>query len=294
MPIYSKFLKDIMSQRRKLEDVKTVALTQECSAIIQNKLPPKLNDPGSFSIPCTIGTTTFKNALCDLGASVSLLPLSVSQELNMGELKATTISLQLADESVTYPSGILENVPIKVGKFYVPVNFVVLDMEEDKNIPIILGRPFLATSGAIIDVKFGRITFKIGDDEEEFKLATNSKPPEVNIACQVAVVDENLKQHSMVLVEGMGQVDEVSIKKSLNENEEVPFTTSKSCPPKPPPKDSREVPKKKKKKKIKDKVLQQVLKLIWVVKPPKPPKQANPRKQGMEGVLASYSPFEPP
>ena len=194
MPIYSKFLKEIISQRRKLEDVETVALTEECSAIIQNKLSPKLKDSGSFSIPCTIGTTNFDKALCDLGASVSLMPLSVCQKLAMGDLKPTSISLQLADRSITYPLGILENVPIKLGKFFVPVDFVVLDMEEDKQIPIILGRPFLATSGAIIDVKLGKITFKIGDDEEEFKLNINEKPPEVNVVCQVDVVDGHLKQ----------------------------------------------------------------------------------------------------
>ncbi|XP_057994334.1 uncharacterized protein LOC131174595 [Hevea brasiliensis] len=98
---------------------------------------------------------TIDKALYDLGASVSLLPLSISQKLDVGELKPTTISLQLADRSVKYPVGILENIPIKVGKFFIPVDFVVWEMEEDVQIPIILGRPFLATAGAIIDVKNG-------------------------------------------------------------------------------------------------------------------------------------------
>ncbi|XP_058003727.1 uncharacterized protein LOC110647809 [Hevea brasiliensis] len=140
MPSYAKFLKEILSKKRMLEDYETVALTEECSAILQNKLPPKLKDLGSFSIPYLIGNMNIDKALYDLCAR---------------ELKPTTISLQLADRSVKYPIGILENIPIKVGKFFIHVDFVVLEIEEDVQIPIILGRPFLVTAGAIIDVKMG-------------------------------------------------------------------------------------------------------------------------------------------
>ncbi|KAJ9132730.1 hypothetical protein P3X46_033567 [Hevea brasiliensis] len=160
MPSYAKFLKEILSNKRKLEDHEIVALTEECSAILQRKLPPKLKDPGNFSIPCHIGESCSTKALCDLGASVSLMPLSIYEKLNMGDLKPTHISLQLADRSIKYPEGILENVPLKVGKFYIPVDFVILDMEEDSNIPIILGRPFLATAGALIDVKGENLTLR--------------------------------------------------------------------------------------------------------------------------------------
>ncbi|XP_020272432.1 uncharacterized protein LOC109847612 [Asparagus officinalis] len=153
MPSYAKFLKEILSNKRKLEEYETVALTEECSAIIQNKLPPNLKDPGSFSIPCVIGNVSINRALCDLGASVSLMPMSIYKKLGIGDLKPTTISLQLADRSVKYPVGILEDVPIQVGKFFIPVDFVILEMEEDSNIPIILGRPFIATAGAIIMLK---------------------------------------------------------------------------------------------------------------------------------------------
>ncbi|KAJ9128670.1 hypothetical protein P3X46_034626, partial [Hevea brasiliensis] len=113
MPSYAKFLKEILSNKRKLEDDETVALTEECSAILQRKLLPKLKDPGSFSIPCHIGESCSTKALCDLGASVSLMPLSIYEKLNMGDLKPTHISLQLADRSIKYPEGILENVPLK-------------------------------------------------------------------------------------------------------------------------------------------------------------------------------------
>ncbi|XP_057985265.1 uncharacterized protein LOC131170211 [Hevea brasiliensis] len=114
MPSYAKFLKEILSNKRRLENYETVTLTEECSALLQNKLPPKLKDPGSFSIPCHIGDTSIDKALCDLGASVSLMPLSICEKLKVRELKLTTISLQLADRSIKYPVGILENVPLKV------------------------------------------------------------------------------------------------------------------------------------------------------------------------------------
>ncbi|XP_020258189.1 uncharacterized protein LOC109834561 [Asparagus officinalis] len=177
MPSYAKFLKEILSNKRKLEEYETVALTEECSAIIQNKLPPKLKDPGSFSIPCVIGNVSINRALCDLGASVSLMPMSIYKKLGIGDLKPTTISLQLADRSVKYPVGILEDVPIQVGKFFIPVDFVILEIEEDSNIPIILGRPFLATAGAIIDVKNGRLSLNIGGETVEFDLSNTMKFP---------------------------------------------------------------------------------------------------------------------
>ncbi|XP_022858686.1 uncharacterized protein LOC111379523 [Olea europaea var. sylvestris] len=126
MPSYVKFLKDIISNKRKLEDHETVMFTEECSARIQNKLPSKLKDPGSFTVPCTIG---------------------------LGEAKATTVTLQLADRSLTHPRGIIEDALIKVEKFIFPADFLILDMEEDKGIPLILGRPFLATGRALIDVQ---------------------------------------------------------------------------------------------------------------------------------------------
>ncbi|XP_021771496.1 uncharacterized protein LOC110735617 [Chenopodium quinoa] len=153
VPAYAKFMKDILTRKRAFNEVETLAFTEECSSLLQNKSPPKLKDPGSFSIPCHIGNVFIDKALCDLGASVSVMPSSICAKLNMGDLKVTNITLQMADRSVKYPLGILEDVPVRVGKFYIPIDFVVLDMAEDTQIPIILGRPFLHTAGAIIDVK---------------------------------------------------------------------------------------------------------------------------------------------
>ena len=103
MPKYAKFMKDILRNKRKLEDHETVMLNKECSAILQNKLPPKLKNPGSFTIICTIKKFYFEKALCDLGASFNLMPLSVFRTLGLGESKHTSISLQLGDKSVKYP-----------------------------------------------------------------------------------------------------------------------------------------------------------------------------------------------
>ncbi|XP_017239462.1 uncharacterized protein LOC108212248 [Daucus carota subsp. sativus] len=110
MPLYAKFMKQVLSNRKKLEAVVTISLNEECSAVIQRNIPPKLKDPGSFSLPCTIGKVGVKRALCDLGASVSLMPYSIYKRLGLGELKKTRISLQLADRTIKYPLGVLEDV----------------------------------------------------------------------------------------------------------------------------------------------------------------------------------------
>ena len=152
MPSYVKFMKEILSNKRKLKEFETVCLIEECSAILQKKLPPKLKDLGRFFIPCMIGNSHFEKALCDLGASINLMTLSVFKKLGLGEAKPTTVFLQLADRSIQYPRGIIEDVLVKVDKFIFPVDFIVLDMEEDQDIPIILGWPFLAIGRTLIDV----------------------------------------------------------------------------------------------------------------------------------------------
>src|SRR3954462_10673608 len=154
MPKYAKFLKDILSNKRKLKAFETVMLTEESSAILQKKLPQKLEDPGSFTIPCIIGNVTFENALCDLGASVNIISYTLFTKLGIGEAKPTSIALQFADRSKVYPRGILEDVLVKVDKFIFPVDLIVLDMA---SIPLILGRPFLETHKTLIEVAEGKL-----------------------------------------------------------------------------------------------------------------------------------------
>ncbi|XP_045809427.1 uncharacterized protein LOC123903826 isoform X3 [Trifolium pratense] len=192
MPKYAKFLKEIISNKKKLEGFETVELTEECSAIVLKKLPPKLKDPGSFNIPCTIGNSHFDKALCDLGASINLMPLSVFRKLGLQEPTPTNISLQLADRSIAHPRGIVEDVLVKVDKFIFPADFVVLDMEEDEDVPIILGRPFLATGDAIIEVKKGKLTLKLGEEEVVFQVFNSLKNPSSFASCNfIQTIDIN-------------------------------------------------------------------------------------------------------
>ncbi|XP_074374637.1 uncharacterized protein LOC141715049 [Apium graveolens] len=118
---------------------------EQMSSYVKEEITPKLKDPGSFTIPCTIGTQNFGRALCDLGASVNLMPLSISMKLGVGEVKPTLVRLQLADMSYAYPRGRIEDVHVKINKFIFPTDFIVLDIEEDEEIPLLFGRPFLAT-----------------------------------------------------------------------------------------------------------------------------------------------------
>ncbi|KAI3665933.1 hypothetical protein L6452_44568 [Arctium lappa] len=117
MPSYAKFLKDILSKKKKLNEYETVALTEGCSALLTNGIPPKLKDPGSFTIPCSIGGKEVGKALCDLGASINLMPLSVFNNLGIGEARPTTVTLQLADKTIAYPKGKIEDVLVQEDLF---------------------------------------------------------------------------------------------------------------------------------------------------------------------------------
>jgi gag-polyprotein putative aspartyl protease len=194
MPTYAKCLKDILSNRRKLDD-ETVTLTEKVSAIVMNKLPPKLQDPGNFTIPCSIGSTKFDRALCDLGASVSLMPKSIFDRIGVGELVPTKKSLQLADESVKYPVGQVEDLPLQVGKFYIHIDFIVIEMDEDPNTRLILGRSFLNTAGTQIDVRGGKLTFEIRKEKVKFDMFKALKyPTNDGNFCRVDMIDVIIKE----------------------------------------------------------------------------------------------------
>ena len=197
MPNYFKFMKDIPSRKRRLLEFETVNLTEECSATLQRKLPQKLKDLGSFTIPCKIGNSIFKRVLCDLGASVNLMPLSIFRRLGLGEARPTTITLQLANRSLKHPRGVIEDVIVKVDKFIFPTDFIVLDMEEDKEIPIIPGRPFLATGRAMLDVQKGELKLRVQDDEVRFSVFNAVRHPTESDACfMMEVVEAIVPSHS--------------------------------------------------------------------------------------------------
>ncbi|KAG8498696.1 hypothetical protein CXB51_005123 [Gossypium anomalum] len=164
MPNAVKFLKGLLANKRKLDDASHVELNAVCSAILQNRLPKKLKDPGSFTIPCLIGSLTVNNTLADLGASINIMPYKMFKQLGLGKPKQTRMSIQLADKTIRFPRGIIEDVLVKIDKFIFPVDFVVLDIDEDSDIPLILGRPFLATARTIIDVGTSESILRVGDD----------------------------------------------------------------------------------------------------------------------------------
>ena len=170
MPLYAKFLKDILSKKRKIAKEGIVNLTPTCSVVIKKGLPEKMKDPGSFTFPCTIGEFEFQKALCDSGASINLMPYSVAKKLSLGEITPTTVTLQMADRTLAKPEGIIEDVLIKVGKFIFPVDFIILDMEEDSQVPMLLGRPFLATGAALIDMQKGILPLRVGEETSDFNL----------------------------------------------------------------------------------------------------------------------------
>ena len=164
---YANFLKDLCTIKKGLDIEKKAFLTEQVSAIIKRKYPVKYRDPGSATISVNICGNCIDKSLLDLGASVNLMPYSVYKQLGLGELKPTNITLSLADRSVKIPKGIVEDVLVKIDKFYYPVDFVVLDTKpiasEPNHLPIILGRPFLATANAIINCRNGVMQLTFGN-----------------------------------------------------------------------------------------------------------------------------------
>nr|XP_009623091.1 uncharacterized protein LOC104114369 [Nicotiana tomentosiformis] len=192
VPKYAKYIKDIMANKRRLTKFETVALTEECSSRIQNKLPQKLKDPGSFTIQISIGKHAVGRALCDLGASINLMPLSVFRQLGLGEPRPTTVIIQLTDRSPAHPEGVIEDVLVQLGSFIFPANFIILDYEPDQEVPFILGHPFLATGRAIIDVCEGKMTMRVGDQVEVFNVYKGLRlPAHYEELSMISVVESN-------------------------------------------------------------------------------------------------------
>ncbi|XP_060170587.1 uncharacterized protein LOC132601524 [Lycium barbarum] len=164
IPKYAKYIKDIVANKSRFTEYATVALTEECTSRIQNRLPTKLKDPGSFTIEISIVKQVVARALCDLG---------------LGVPRPTTIVLQLADISLARPEGIIENVLVQVGSLIIPVHFVILDFELDSEVTFILGHPFLATVRALIDVAVGQLTMRVHDKFEVFNVYQAPKIPAI-------------------------------------------------------------------------------------------------------------------
>ena len=222
VPTYAKFLKDLCMVKRGFNENKKAFLTEQVSAIIECKTLVKYKDPGCPTISINIGGTCVEKALLDLGASVNLLPFSMYQQLGLGELKPTTITLSLADRSIKIPKGAVEDVLIQVDKFYYPEDFVVLDTEPvavgANHVPIIMGRPFLATSNAIINCRngvmqltFGNMTLKINI----FHLSKKHIHQQEDDSEEVCAIEAILEEQANKLL-----VQDVLTRELVNSNED--------------------------------------------------------------------------
>ncbi|KAL5837020.1 hypothetical protein ACOSQ3_014189 [Xanthoceras sorbifolium] len=172
MPSYGKFFRELNKRKKQYGLNERVMISGTVSAILQQKLPPKLKDSGSFNIDITVGNVKKEIAMLDLGAGMNLMPYSVNMQLGLNKLKPTFMSLLLADRSIRYPRGIVEDILIQVDKLIIPADFVVLDMDvertTEKVLPILLGRPFMATTQTIIDVQNGKLSMTILGKTVEF------------------------------------------------------------------------------------------------------------------------------
>ncbi|VFQ95765.1 unnamed protein product [Cuscuta campestris] len=192
VPKYAKFLKELCTNKNRLAGNERVRMGENVSAVFQKKIPPKCKDPGVFTIPCLIGDLHFDRAMLDLGSSINVMPKDVFYKLNIGELKPTGVVIQLADRSYTYPKGLLEDILVKVNDLVFPADFYVLIMGSDtSDIPILLGRPFMKTARAKIDVYDGVLLLEFDGEKIEFNLSSAMKSPiENNQLCSMDVIDD--------------------------------------------------------------------------------------------------------
>nr|GFA76455.1 reverse transcriptase domain-containing protein [Tanacetum cinerariifolium] len=209
MPKFTPMFKKLLNNKEKLIELTKTPLNENCSAVVLKKLPKKLGDPGRFLIPCDF--TGFDNclALADLGASINLMPLSIWKKLRLPTLNDTKMVLELADRTISISTGVAENVFVKVGKFYFPADFVILDFVADPRVPLIMGRPFLSTAHALIDVYEGKITLRHDDQSLTLKCGDTPSISYNNLESlyKVALIDGTCEEYSQ---EVLGFADVVS------------------------------------------------------------------------------------
>ncbi|GJV31086.1 reverse transcriptase domain-containing protein [Tanacetum coccineum] len=189
MPKFNKWLSSLLRNKEKLEEIAITTVNAECSAIIMNKVPEKLEDPGKFLIPCALQELKRTSALADSGASINLLPHSIYKKLELEALTPTRMTLELANRSITHPMGIAEDVVVRVDGFTFLADFVVVNFEPDPRVPIILGRPFLRTAKALIDLYEEKLTLRVGKDELVYYADKSEKNKEKNFVHAISIID---------------------------------------------------------------------------------------------------------
>ncbi|GKE27221.1 reverse transcriptase domain-containing protein [Tanacetum coccineum] len=197
MPKFASTFKSLLSNKEKLFELANTPLNENCSAVLLKKLPEKLGDPGKFLIPCDFPELDECLALADLGASINLMPLSVWKQLSLLELTSTRVTLELADRSTVHPKGFAKDVFVKVGKFHFLAYFVLVDYDVDPRVPLILGRPFLRTERALIDVYGEELTLRVDDEAITFKFGQTSRDSRsYETVNQVNVIDVAYEEYA--------------------------------------------------------------------------------------------------
>jgi len=175
MSLYSKFLKDLLTKKGKYIHSDNNMVEGNYSVVIQRILPPKYKDPGNVTIPCSIGAVSVGKDLIDLGANINLMSLSMCRRIGELEIMPTRMTLQLADRSITRPYGVVEDVLVKVRQFTFPPDFVIMNTEEDDEIPLILGLPFMLTANCVVDMGKGNLEMGVDDQKVIFDLFDAAK-----------------------------------------------------------------------------------------------------------------------
>nr|GEU36614.1 reverse transcriptase domain-containing protein [Tanacetum cinerariifolium] len=202
IPKYQKMLKALLSNKEKLQELANTSLNENCSVVILKKLPEKLGDPGKFLISCGFSELKCK-ALADLGASINLMLLYVWKKLGLPELISTRMTLELANRAICTPTGIARDVFVSIDKFTFPADFVIIDYESDPRVPLILGRPFLRTARALIDVHGEEMILHDGDE----RLTLNMKHDTSSYSNQPQKESINLINRCNVLPEKLLDLD---------------------------------------------------------------------------------------
>ncbi|GKE24670.1 reverse transcriptase domain-containing protein [Tanacetum coccineum] len=193
MPRFAPTIKSLLMNKEKLLELAKIPLNENCSTMLLKKLPEKLGDPGKFPIPCNFPRMDVCHALADLGASINLMPLSIWKKLPLPELTPTRMTLELADRLITRPKGLAKDIFVKVGNFHFPTDFVVVDFEADPRVHLILGRSFLRTNRALINVYEGELVLRDGNEQITFHVNATSKHPQKHENESIKMVNDACK-----------------------------------------------------------------------------------------------------
>nr|GEW59323.1 reverse transcriptase domain-containing protein [Tanacetum cinerariifolium] len=231
MPKFASTLKALIGNKEKLSEMAQTPLNEHCFAVLLKKLSEKLGDPGKFMIPCDFPSMAECLALADLGASINLMPFSIWKRLSLPDLTPTYMTLKLADHSISHPVGVAKDVYVKVGSFHFSTDFVVIDFDADPRVPLILGRSFLKTRRALIDVFEGKLTLRVGKEAITFNLDQTSRYStnySDMTAKRIDVIDMDCEEYSQ---EVLGFFDVISSGNPTSYYDPIVSTTSSTLTP---------------------------------------------------------------